>query len=188
MPPFTSDSHPIYVTVVDTSRPGHVALTFAPGKHDEGAYSGATWARDLRTDLDRLVSEYRTGLLVVLLSDHELAMLGIPDLVAEAEKRMQVLRLPIPDGGVPSDVAAVRELVMAIGQAAAEGKNVVIHCRGGLGRAGLIGGCFLASLGLSEKEVFARLARRHPTSCPETQAQREWIRGFCASFRTAGGS
>lgn len=76
---WTSDSHPLHVTLIDTSRPGHVALTFAPGKHDEGIYSGATWARDLRKDLDRLVSEYRTGLLVVLLEEHELAMLAIRD-------------------------------------------------------------------------------------------------------------
>lgn len=179
---WTSDSHPLYVTVIDTSRPGHVALTFAPGKHDEGNYSGATWARDLRKDLDRLVSEYRTGLLVVLLEDHELAMLAIPDLVTEARKRMSVVRLPIPDGGLPRDAVAVRELVVAIERAASEGKNVVIHCRGGLGRAGLIGGCYLTHIGVPDDEVFARLQRRHPTNCPETRAQRAWIRDFRTRF------
>ncbi|MCC6622731.1 MAG: dual specificity protein phosphatase family protein [Deltaproteobacteria bacterium] len=178
--PKTSDSHPLYVSIIDDSRPGRVGLTFAPGKRSDSAIDGGTWARDLDKDLDRLVSEYRAGLLVSLVEDHELTLLGIPRLVEEAARRMRVLRLPIVDGSVPTDAAAVRELVTQIARAADEGTNVVIHCRGGLGRAGLIGGCYLRHSGFTADEALERLRRRHPTKCPESAAQRDWIRRFGA--------
>lgn len=177
----TSDSHPLYVTAIDESRPGRVGLTFAPGKHCAGAYAGGVWKRDLVKDLDHLVAEYRTGLLVCLLEDHELRALHIPTLVEEAGKRMTVLRLPIRDGGVLPEVAPVRQLVATIERAASAGTNVVIHCRGGLGRAGTIGGCYLKHVGLGDAEVFAALRRRHKTSCPETEQQRAFIRAFAGA-------
>lgn len=174
----TSDSHPLYVTQIDNSRPGTMGLTFAPGKHCAGAHAGGYWARDLAQDLDHLVAEYKTGLLVCLLEDHELRALKIPTLIDDAAKRMSVLRLRIPDGGVLPSPAPVREVVTAIADATLAGTNVVIHCRGGLGRAGTIGGCYLKLLGKSDDEVFAALRKRHDTSCPETAAQREFIRAF----------
>jgi len=173
----TSQTHPLYLTLIDDSRPGNVSLTFAPGKHCTSAYGGC-WERDLATDLDQLAT-HETGLLVCLVENHELRSLQIPTLVEDAIARgMQVLRLPIPDGGVLSDDAPVLELVQVIERAASAGINVVIHCRGGLGRAGTLGGCFLKYIGVADDEVFARLRRRHPTSCPETTAQRTFIRTF----------
>ena len=174
----TSDSHPLYVTQIDDSRPGKVGLTFAPGKHCAGAYAGGFWARDLAKDLDHLVAEYKTGLLVCLLEDHELSALKIPSLIDEAAKRMSVLRLRIPDGGVLPSAKPVRELVTAIENAALADTNVVIHCRGGLGRAGTVGGCYLKHIGRTDEQVFAALRKRHKTSCPETAGQREFIRAF----------
>lgn len=181
--PRTSETDPIEVAIIDTSRPGSVALTFAPGKHGSSAYAERGWARDLEQDLERLAGHHGAGLLVCLLEDQELASLAIPDLVARAARRMRVLRLPIRDGGVPPEVARVEALVTAIDEAARAGTNVVIHCRGGLGRAGVVGGCYLAHIGLDPDEIFARLRRRHPTSCPETDGQRAFIRAFAASAR-----
>jgi len=91
---------------------------------------------------------------------------------------MKVLRLPIPDGGVLPSPAPVREVVTAIHAAALAGTNTVIHCRGGLGRAGTVGGCYLKHIGKNDDEVFATLRKRHTTSCPETAAQREFVRAF----------
>ena len=177
----TSDSHPLYVTWIDESLPGKVGLTFAPGKHCAGAYAGDFWERDLARDLDHLVATYETGLLVCLLEDHELRSLKIPTLIEDAAKRMAVRRLPIPDGGVLPHTGPVLETVIAIERAARAGTNVVIHCRGGLGRAGTIGGCYLKHIGRNDDEVFSALRKRHPTSCPETSDQRAFVRAFSSS-------
>jgi ADP-ribosyl-[dinitrogen reductase] hydrolase len=172
----TSISHPILVNWINSDRAGKVGLTFAPGKQALGI--DGHWHRDLTLDLDRLVETYEAGLLVCLLQDHELEMLNIPTLIADASARMQVLRLPIPDGGVLPDVAPVREIVAAIDRATLDGINVVIHCRGGLGRAGTIGGCWLKSIGFSDEATFTALKKRHPTNCPENERQRAFIRAF----------
>jgi protein-tyrosine phosphatase len=178
MTPKTSDTDPLYVTWIDESLQGKVGLTFAPGKRGAGAWAGGVWHRDLKKDLDHLVAAHDVGLLVCLLEDHELRSLEIPTLVDEAARRMAVRRLPIPDGGVLPDMGPVRTVVQGIEKAARGGTNVVIHCRGGLGRAGTVGGCFLKHLGHTDDDVFAALRKRHATSCPETEAQRLFIRAF----------
>ena len=174
----TSITHPLYTTIIDDDLPGTVSLTIAPGKHCHALFAGGEWQRDVVTDLDRLVETYNIGLLVCLLEDHELESLKIPHLITEAEQRMEVLRLPIKDRDVSDDLDAVRDLVDAIEDAATAGVDVVIHCRGGLGRAGTIGGCYLRQRGYSDDEIFARLATRDADNCPETEAQRAFIRAF----------
>jgi ADP-ribosylglycohydrolase/protein-tyrosine phosphatase len=204
----TSLTDPLYVTWLhaepDDRHPGvralrgRVGITFAPGKRSDGLFVRARWERDLALDLDALVAQ-QVGLLVCLLEDPELTLLGIPDLIARASERMHVLRLPIPDGGLPPDGAAVRAVVSEVvrraeagtksaADPADAGDNVVIHCRGGLGRAGTIGGCVLRAIGLSADETFARLRRRHAKSCPETEAQRAYVRAFAPELFVGDGA
>lgn len=173
----TSVSHPIYVDWL-VEVPGRIGLTFAPGKHAASKYGSGTWARDLDADLDKLVTD-GMRVQVCLLEDHELTRLRIPGLVAAAEKRgVRLLRLPIPDGGVLVDVSPVRSLVKEIVAHASKGDDVVIHCMGGLGRAGTIGGCTLLALGKSHHEALAILREKRGVNCPETDGQRAFIRAF----------
>lgn len=174
----TSDSHPIYVCWILDALPGKVGLTFAPGKRSTSKCSDTRWERDLAKDLDRLVAD-GMRVQVCLLEDHELRRLGIPRLVEEATERgVRVIRLPIPDGGVLPSAEPVRRLVADILDAARGGSNVVIHCMGGLGRAGTIGGCTLVAAGLSTEEALARLTERRGPQCPENERQRAFIRAF----------
>lgn len=174
----TSASDPLYVSWIDYSRPGKVGLTMAPGKRGHGGLVGATWRRDLRADINTLASVHKTGLLLCLLEPHEFQLLDIPMLFAEASSRMLFHWLPIRDGGVPDTQGIVRQATTWIEKAARSGENVVIHCRGGLGRSGLVGGCYLKSIGFNDREVFEALRMRHPTLCPETNAQRAFISSF----------
>jgi protein-tyrosine phosphatase len=176
--PMTSVTHPICVDWIAEGLPGRIGLTFAPGKHNDSTFGG-TWERDLAADLDRLVREFQMQVQVCLLEDHELHRLRIAALVEEAERRgVRVHRLPIPDGGVLPDVAPVRALVDQIVAAAQGGHTVVIHCAGGLGRAGIIGGCALVRLGASPDEALEILRTRRSPHCPETAEQRDVIRRF----------
>jgi ADP-ribosyl-[dinitrogen reductase] hydrolase len=173
----TSSSDPIRVDWIAK----HVGLTFAPGKHADSKYEDCRWERDVALDLDRLVEVHGMQVQVCLLEDHELEQLRIPNLVAEAKRRgVRVLRLPIRDVGVPHDVEAVRALVEQLVDATSRAQNVVIHCAGGLGRAGTLGGCVLRRLGTPVDEVFALLQKARGPNCPETEAQRAFVRGFAA--------
>ncbi len=175
----------MFATLIDDDLPGTVSLTMAPSKHCQALFAGGEWQRDVLTDLEYLMQTANTGLLVCLLQDDETVRLKIPHLIGEAEARMEVLRLPIADGGISDDLDAVKDLIDAIEDAATAGINVVIHCRGGLGRAGTIGGCYLRQRGYSDDEIFARLAKRDLEKCPETAAQRAFIRAFAIDMPEA---
>jgi protein tyrosine/serine phosphatase len=68
------------------------------------------------------------------------------------------------------------------------GKKVYMHCWGGRGRAGVVGACLLMKLyGISADEALERVqcafSTRKDTSkdrSPETDAQMEFVRNFCA--------
>jgi hypothetical protein len=66
--------------------PGRLGLTMAPGKKGS-SYYGSPWDRDLNADMERLVSAYRTDLLVSLLEPREYALLKVPDLLERARER-----------------------------------------------------------------------------------------------------
>lgn len=153
---------------------GRVGLTIAPGKvNPDGP------VRSLGADLTRLRDDHGASHLVCLLEDDELPMLGIDALPqAAVEAGMAFHRLPIRDGATPRERDDVTRLVAAITGWAATGENVVIHCRGGLGRSGTIGGCVLRAAGMDGHAALAELAVARGPSCPETPEQRRYIREF----------
>jgi protein-tyrosine phosphatase len=179
LPIRTSETDPIRVDWLPERLPGRVGLTFAPGKKTVTA-AGFRWERDLRRDLDDLAVRYRSAALVCLLEDDELGRLGISALVPEALHRgIEVRRFPVPDYGVPASVGPVRHLVGWIEERAISGKNVVIHCAGGLGRTGTIAGCFLVERGMGADEALLLLPKvRGSVNCPETDAQRLFVHRY----------
>ena len=96
-------------------------------------------------------------------------------------------RLRIADGAIPAEIGAVRELVARIGGWAAAGETTVIHCMGGLGRAGTIGGCVLRAAGLDAPATFAALLDARGPSCPETNAQRLYVQQFSLDAASVAG-
>jgi protein-tyrosine phosphatase len=122
-------------------------MTFAPGKVQLDGQSGR-WHRDLQIDLARLRETYKTDVLVSLVEDHELADLKIGRLREEASQAgIMVVRFPIPDVSVPASMEATQFLVASIVNELSVGRVVVIHCKGGLGRTGLVAACVLVRLG-----------------------------------------
>jgi ADP-ribosylglycohydrolase/protein-tyrosine phosphatase len=174
----TSVTHPIEVAWLPLPWPGKVGLTFAPGKKDSLSLDGG-WDRDLQADVSRLRETYGTKHLVSLIEDQEFDLLHIAELRATAvASGIALHRLPIVDVSVPTSDAAVCDLVFSITVWAANGETVVIHCRGGLGRAGTIGGCVLRAAGFNADAALAALTAARGPNCPETQDQRDYVRAF----------
>jgi protein-tyrosine phosphatase len=173
----TSLSDPIRVDWLPSRGPGAVGLTFAPGKQGASFTRHVVHWRNLDADLEQLRKVERVDALVCLLEPHELDRLAIPD-YAKATKRhrFQVLRFPIRDGGVPADAGQVAELLAKILTLVSKGKRVAIHCAGGIGRAGVIGGCYLRASGMGPKKALAALRKARGPNCPETMRQAEYVR------------
>lgn len=181
----TSVTDPITVAQLSGTElplPGRVGMTLAPGKTGSGVHGW--WARDLRADVDRLVDTYRTAQVVSLVEDHELHLLGIPDLVAAFEARgVAVRRIPFEDGGIPTYEQAM-EAVGLVLDVASRGENVVIHCRGGLGRTGLVAACALVFNGTDATRA-VRAVRAVRPGAIENVHQERFVYDFAAAVRTS---
>lgn len=170
----TSHTHPLQIAEVSAS-PSHgkIGITFCPGKHDHHAFTGA-WERDLGIDLDA-IKAWHAKLVLTLVEPAELKALNVPQLGHEIQHRgMQWRHLPIADFSVPSE-AFEREWVTQgreIREMLRNGENVLVHCKGGLGRAGMIAGRLLAELGMEpEKAIHAiRHARKGAIETPSQLA------------------
>ena len=91
-------------------------------------------------------------------------------------------RFPLRDGSIPASPAVTSTILDAIDGHMARGQLVYVHCWGGVGRTGVIIGCWLARHGLGGEAALARLRElwRHcPKSVsrasPETQGQARYI-------------
>ena len=158
---------------------GRVGLTFVPGKSGPSVH-GKDWDRDLGTDLDRLRALYKVELLVSLIEDHELSMLNIEDYPDEASRRgIAVYRSPVVDLKTPTIEQANHIVDVSLALASA-GRNVVFHCRGGLGRAGTLGACLLVSLGRSAQKAITEV-RKARKGAIETASQKHFIEEFAQS-------
>ncbi len=163
--------------------PGRVGLTFAPGKRD-----GTKWNRDLHADLNRLRTHYGTHLLVSLMEDFEYDLLAISGLVPMAlAQDIRVRRFPIVDGDAPSgsQMGEFIRLIVEIEQSAETGEVVVIHCRGGLGRAGTVAAAFLVLRGHAPEQAIAIVRATRSQRAVESDSQAAWVARVATELRTA---
>jgi protein-tyrosine phosphatase len=156
-------------------------MTSAPGRRLAGGLT-----RDLGADLAALRTD-GVAMLVSLLPSYELTSLGIAELGgAAAAAGIAVVPLPIRDGHVPPDPEAVAEVVESVRAATARGADVVVHCRGGMGRTGTIAACCLVAEGMGGDEAIAAVRSVRPGAV-ETGMQEAWIRSFARRRAEAPG-
>lgn len=179
IPLSTSENHPIHVDFIPQEElplTGLLGLTFAPGKQNIGM--NFLWQRDLMADLDRLHQEYAVDVLVSLIEAPELTHLKIPNLFTEVQKRgMRSLWFPIPDFGIPASITATQTLVEQILTLVDQEQTVVVHCKAGLGRSGLVIASCLTTLGYSAEEAFLIVRKARPGSV-ETREQEDFVAQF----------
>jgi len=114
--------------------------------------------------------------IVSLLESEEAAQLGLADEAKAAEANgIRFISFPIPDRDVPKSTSDAIWLIAAISEALGSGKNVAVHCRQSVGRAGLIVAGVLARSGLSPEQAIEIVSSARGLTIPETTDQRSWI-------------
>ena len=93
---------------------------------------------------------------------------------------MSFASLPIPDRQVPTSNSEVAAILDRIDADLSAGRNVVIHCRQGVGRTGLIAACLFVGKGLSPSSAVDTLSAARGNQVPETDEQRRWIDHYAA--------
>jgi atypical dual specificity phosphatase len=139
----------------------------------------------------KLAGSGRPGLLADL--DEDMAFVeqqGIRTIVTLTEDRvdeldsfgaLETLHFPIPDMGFPTPrVAAMmcEQIVARMGQGA-----VLLHCRAGLGRTGMVAACCLVTLGERPDRALERVRCINPRYV-QTRSQEQFIQHFFAHLET----
>jgi hypothetical protein len=103
-------------------------------------------------------------------------------IAATLNRKVRFLRRPMVDSGVCSP-EIMSEILDTIDDLIAAGCNVFLHCWSGLGRTGLVAGCWLVRHGLNGGEALKRIEelRSHDEelcqwSSPSTYQQCEMVR------------
>jgi protein-tyrosine phosphatase/nicotinamidase-related amidase len=148
---------------------GRVGLTLLPGRRDLG--------RELATDLAALKSQ-GVGAVLCLLANDEFAHYGVEDLIAAyVGAGLNALHQPIVDGRVPSHAELDRALDF-IDADLAQGHDVLIHCVGGLGRAGTLAAAWLKRRGHSTREAIAQIRATRSPRAIETAMQEAFLQSL----------
>jgi len=107
-------------------------------------------------------------LVVNLLTDEEIGELSLQWLTSR--------RFPIPDRCCPSSPEALRVLLGEAQDCLEAGGHVHVHCRAGIGRAGLVMACLLYRLG--SQGVWEKLEQARGVAVPDTDEQKQWVERF----------
>ena len=170
-----SANSPLRIASVRLKSAGEIGMTICPGKHEVGALSGK-WERDLDADIKAIV-KWGASSVVTLMEQEELTRLKVKTIGGAVQRAgMDWHLLPIKDVSVPdqhfenlwtSSGDAIRCALM-------DGKKVLIHCKGGLGRTGMIAARLMVELGERPATAIEKVRRARPGAI-ETAAQERHV-------------
>ena len=170
----------------DAGWTGRLGMTFLPGKWYPGR-RGIAHARDLVDDVERLRAHWAVDAFVLLVEDHELVETRTNGIASRmAAHGIDLVRFPVTDLEVPTDIEATRGLLDAIGAIAfAPGRTSSSRAWAASGRTGTIVGCLLVDAGLSGDDAIA-LTRTNRRGTIETSAQETFVRRWRARGSDGG--
>lgn len=135
-----------------------------PGEWIEEEFSGLK-----RLGIDKIVS---------LLESFEQCDVGLEkEEMLCIKNGMEYSSFPIPDRGLPNTLQAKKfskELYTEI----CNGKHIVIHCRAGIGRTGIIAGAVIVNTGITALEAFTLISEARGVQVPDTEEQENWLKSL----------
>lgn len=143
---------------------GTLAISPLPGR--SGTYD---------EDLD-MIASWQPGLVVSMTTEVEMIQHGARNFGSDVQGRAcRWAHLPIEDFGAPS--GEIEELWPEVSasarQALAGGGRVLVHCKGGCGRSGMIALRLMIECGEKRDEALSRLRAVRPCAV-ETEDQMTW--------------
>lgn len=154
-----------------------------------GEYPGSTHNNEARRKI-RWLLEQGINLVLDLTEAGEAGLKPYYHLLHEEAHKMDLKviykRMPIQDFSVPSDDRMV-EILDYINSSLSDGHIIYLHCRGGLGRTGMMVGCYLVRHGMPGDKALEMIRELRSDitpdqgESPETEVQRkvvlEWKTG-----------
>lgn len=143
---------------------GTLALSRIAGRHG-----------DYETDLDH-INDWRPSIVVTMTTLDEMAQFGADNLGADLRARAaRWFHFPIGDYGVPTKAAEADwpDVAVPVLSALRGGGRVLVHCKGGCGRSGMVALRLMVEAGEAVDEALGRLRGVRPCAV-ETDDQYDW--------------
>jgi protein-tyrosine phosphatase len=150
-------------------------------------------SRRVRAGADWLIDEmerwHKSGVEIVvsLLTPSEAEQLDLENegLVCRRDK-LDCISFPVEDRTAPTSDTDAIKLIEKLDAELDGGKNIVIHCRQGVGRSGLIAASLLIGRGLSVQKALGRVSGARGAQVPETPWSNAWIESHASALTDAG--
>lgn len=127
---------------------------------------------------DEILGWRRCGIdtIVSLLTGEEEQELDLVEEASEARKHdLSFVSYPIPDRGIPSNTSTLSNLLETIHRDLQLGRSVLVHCRQGIGRTGLIAASLLVREGMDPGSAIQEVSKARGVHIPETPEQESCI-------------
>jgi ADP-ribosylglycohydrolase/protein-tyrosine phosphatase len=143
-----------------------------------------SWHRNLEADL-QVIRDWGASAIISLLEWYEIEELSVQALPERSrEFGLKWLNLSIPDTQAPDEYfeADFQKELPGFLDSLQKGENIVLHCKGGLGRSGTVAARFLVELGLDPAEAIAAVRQARPGAIENTRQEnyildKKWLFG-----------
>ena len=170
---FTNNKPIAIDRICQSENNGAIYASCAPGKKDpKKGYN-----RDLARDFDT-INKHNIDVIVCLIEDFEfghLSMEAYPQYLARYN--IKVIHYPIVDHNIPTNPDTFHQLVLTVCDYFAHGHNILVHCRGGVGRTGIVCACVLINFGWDPEDAIA-LVRKNRPGALKNRFQHDFIRNY----------
>jgi ADP-ribosyl-[dinitrogen reductase] hydrolase len=152
---------------------GVIGLTLCPGKKDPSR----GWNRDLDIDV-AAIRDWGAKVAVSLIEESEFELLEVTGL-SIGQYGMRSVHLPIRDVSVPDRNFEVQWVTIGadLRGVVRTGGRVLHHCRGGLGRAGMIAARLLVEFGMEPGEAIHAVRHVRPGAIQPHEQERYVMAG-----------
>jgi ADP-ribosyl-[dinitrogen reductase] hydrolase len=162
------------------SKPFENCYWVVPGKFLAGEYPGSIDDEEAKKRIDSLL---RFGVSHFIdLTGEEDNLKPYAHLLGGQRNGVRFSRFPLPDVQVPASKKDTSAILDTIDQAIQGGRMVYLHCWGGVGRTGLIVGCWLARHGRHGEaalnhlhEIWKHCPKSRYRKSPETREQERYV-------------
>lgn len=153
----------------DKAESKSIGMTLLPGRKD--------YDRNLRDDIQQIKNE-NIEIVIPLITFDEMHEYGVDDLIKEYKiAGLEVYHLPIMDQYICSTEQMVN-LIAFIEEKVKNGKKILLHCVGGLGRTGLVAATYLKHLGVDSKTAISEVRKSRSQRAIESKIQETFIYEF----------
>lgn len=185
MPVRTSFTDPLSIATIPLGA-GALGITICPGKTTTSQSNPENpWARDLDDDLDG-IAFWGADTVITLITPEEAEAFGLGPTVEGGLLRlgegvllrqMNWVFAPIVDRDVPDRIteSALASVIDGCLPGVRAGERLLVHCNGGLGRAGSIAAFALTRSGMTPEEAIKKVRQARGPGAIETPAQEAFV-------------